>query len=128
MNYVLQRVEGHFIRGYGDRTREADIYLLEGAAAKAMDYLQKDKESLERLGKVKELINGFETPYGMELLATVHWVMKRYPEQSKELTFVVEHIQNWNARKKELFTEKHIEKVVNYLESMNLRKSRISKK
>jgi len=119
LNHVLQRVEGHFIRGYGDRTREADIYLLEGAAPKAIDYLQKDSESLERLGKVKELINGFETPYGMELLATVHWIMQQYPEQSMELSFVVEQIQNWNARKKELFTEKHIEKVWNYLKSKN---------
>jgi len=117
LNHVLQRIEGHFIRGYGDRTRESDIYLLEGAASKAIDYLQKDSESLERLGKVKKMIHGFETPYGMELLSTVHWVLKQYPEQSRDLSFVVQHIQNWNARKKELFTEKHIEKVWNYLHS-----------
>lgn len=120
LNHVLQRIEGHFIRGYGDRSREVEIYLLEDAAERAIAYLQKDGESLSRLKKVNEIIQGFETPYGMELLATVHWVMKQYPEQSLDLSFVTEQVQNWNDRKKELFSAKHIEKVWHYLLSMNL--------
>ncbi|WP_318617084.1 macro domain-containing protein [Sporosarcina sp. YIM B06819] len=120
LNHVLQRIEGHFIRGYGDRTRGADIYLLEEASDKAVKFLQNDPESFERLRKVKKIIHGFETPYGMELLSTVHWVMKQNPEQSQDLSFVTEQIQNWNLRKKELFTAKHIEKVWHYLISINL--------
>ncbi|MBO0601186.1 macro domain-containing protein [Sporosarcina sp. E16_3] len=119
LNHVLQRIDGHFIRGYGDRTREAEIYILDGAAERAMKSLQKDKDSLERLERVKEIIHGFETPYGMELLSTVHWVMKHSPDRSEDLSFVTEQIQNWNMRKKELFTEKHIEKVWHYLQSIN---------
>lgn len=120
LNHVLQRIEGHFIRGYGDRSREAEIYLLEDAAERAIAFLQKDGESLKRLKRVNEIIQGFETPYGMELLATVHWVMKHYPEQSMDLSFVTEHVQNWSDRKKELFSAKHIEKVWHYLLSLNI--------
>ena len=120
LNHVLHRMEGHFIRGYGDRTREVGIYPLDDASEKAAKFLQKDQQSLDRLRKVKEIIRGFETPYGMELLATVHWVMKKNPEKSGDISFVTEQIQNWNVRKKELFTAKHIEKVWSYLNSMNL--------
>ncbi|MCC5669167.1 hypothetical protein LC653_36310 [Nostoc sp. CHAB 5784] len=31
-------------------------------------------ETQKRLERVSNLIIGFETPYGMELLVTVHWV------------------------------------------------------
>jgi O-acetyl-ADP-ribose deacetylase (regulator of RNase III) len=31
LNHVLQRVEGHFLRGYGDRTGKASVYLLPNA-------------------------------------------------------------------------------------------------
>ncbi|WP_255473303.1 hypothetical protein [Planomicrobium sp. CPCC 101110] len=118
LNHVLQRIEGHFIRGYGDRSREAEIYLLEGAASWAETILEKDQDSLERLKKVKELIQGFETPYGLELLATVHWVMKNNSESARDLTFVTKEVQNWNERKKKLFSTKHIEKVWHYLQSL----------
>ena len=120
LNHVLQRIEGHFIRGYGDCSREAEIYLLEGAADRAIASLQKDSDSLERLKRVKELIQGFETPYGMELLATVHWVITQHPEQSMDLSFVTEQVQNWSDRKKELFSAKHIEKVWQYLSSLKI--------
>ena len=120
LNHVLQRIEGHFIRGYGDCSREAEIYLLEGAADRAIASLQKDSDSLERLKRVKELIQGFETPYGMELLATVYWVITQHPEQSMDLSFVTEQVQNWSDRKKELFSAKHIEKVWQYLSSLKI--------
>ncbi|MGE6371003.1 type II toxin-antitoxin system antitoxin DNA ADP-ribosyl glycohydrolase DarG [Planococcus kocurii] len=119
LNHVLQRIEGHFIRGYGDRSSEAEIYLLEDAADHAIAFLRRDRESLKRLKKVNEIIQGFETPYGMELLATVHWVVKQYPERSMDLSFVTEQVQNWSNRKKELFSAKHIEKVWRYLLSLN---------
>ncbi|WP_404406872.1 hypothetical protein [Jeotgalibacillus malaysiensis] len=34
LNHVLQRIEGHYIRGYGDGTREAEIYHIDDAAEK----------------------------------------------------------------------------------------------
>jgi hypothetical protein len=56
------------------------IRILPQAIAAADDYLTKNAsaygESMKRLDQVKHLIEGFETPYGLELLATVHWLMK----------------------------------------------------
>ena len=74
LNHVLQRIEGHFIRGYGDRSHGAQIDLLPDAASKAESILAGDPEAVARLERVSRLIDRFETPYGMELLATTHWV------------------------------------------------------
>jgi hypothetical protein len=36
-----------------------------------------DDKTRRHFGRVVELVQGFETPFGMELLATVHWVATR---------------------------------------------------
>lgn len=118
LNFVLQRIEGHFIRGYGDRNRSAEIYLTKDAGETARHYLSNDEDSKERLSKVQKIIRGFETPYGMELLATVHWIMKKYDSSSSKE--IVNEVHSWNKRKKELFPSKHIEKAWNHLRQLSL--------
>ena len=68
LNHVLQALEGHYIRGYGDRTQGAEIYLLDGAAEEAENFLSHDEEALNNLQRVADLMYGFETPYDLELL------------------------------------------------------------
>lgn len=119
LNHVLLRMEGHFIRGYGDRNREAEIYLLPNAADEADQYLQNDTNSEKRLSKVQEIIRGFETPYGMELLATVHWIMKENDEAQQNLDLVIEEVQNWNERKRKVFKPNHIEKTWNHFRQLD---------
>src|SRR5699024_3818825 len=43
LNHVLQRIDGHFIRGFGDRSRNAEIYLIKGAAEEAVFFLKEDE-------------------------------------------------------------------------------------
>ncbi|MCH8937244.1 MAG: macro domain-containing protein, partial [Gemmatimonadetes bacterium] len=77
LNKVLERIEGHFTRGYGDSQKpDQELELLPGAIAKADRAIEKHRESAARLERVAELIHGYETPYGMELLSSVHWVAK----------------------------------------------------
>ena len=53
-----------------------------------------------------ELIKGFETTFGMELLSTVYWVATR--EEAKTLDEAVSKIYAWNDRKR-MFEPRHIE-------------------
>ncbi|MCL6625198.1 type II toxin-antitoxin system antitoxin DNA ADP-ribosyl glycohydrolase DarG [Alicyclobacillus shizuokensis] len=115
LNYVLQRIEGHFIRGYGDRSKEAQIYLLPKAAEQARAVLASDPASLEHLSRVQQIIEGFETPYGMELLATVHWLCHKHPSIRSNPERVVEAVHNWNERKKRLFQPVHIRIALEHL-------------
>ncbi len=111
LNKVLQAIEGHFTRGYGDSPKpDRDIELLPGAIEAADAFLAKEaeKSSLERLHKVAELIEGFETPYGMELLSSVHWVVRHGEPPAHSVESAVTAVHRWNDRKRQMFPPKHI--------------------
>lgn len=113
LNKVLELLEGHYIRGYGDgssKAQSAEIYVLPEGRDAAQKCLATDPEAQKRLQRVGDLIFGFETPYGMELLATTHWVGQEHPkasEDSKEAVFLV---HQWSERKRQLFKPEHIRK------------------
>jgi len=110
LNHVLQRLEGHYLRGYGDRSGKADIHLLSTVTDEAESVLADDREALERLKRVGCLIEGFETPAGMELLATVHWVMVHDLGAAADLSITIASVQRWSQRKRELFSPNQIGK------------------
>ena len=51
------------------------------------------------------MVEGFESSYGLELLATVHWVVTR--EEAQTLDDVIGRTYAWNDRK-EQFTQRQI--------------------
>ncbi len=107
LNKVLEVLEGHFIRGYGDNQKpDVEIELMKGAIQKANTFLDNHPEAKPELEKVATLVDGFETPYGMELLSSVHWVVKH--ETGPKETTVIEQVLSWNERKKRLFRPDHI--------------------
>ncbi|MFK0572613.1 hypothetical protein [Endozoicomonas sp.] len=72
---LLQNMAGHFISGLGDdENPEREIELLPGAVDEAEAYIGNDPVALSRLEEVSRLMDGYETPYGMELLTSVHWI------------------------------------------------------
>lgn len=108
LNHVLQRLEGHFVRGYGDRSREASIQVLSEGRKEVGAYLADDDATLRRIEAVNDLIEGYETPHGMELLATVHWVMIENPQARADVQRAVRDVHDWNGRKARVFPEHHI--------------------
>jgi O-acetyl-ADP-ribose deacetylase (regulator of RNase III) len=108
LRHVLSRIEGHFITGYGDAEDRPDrrIELKPNASDLAEDYLKKHGETREKLDRVGDVIEGFETPYGMELLSTVHWVATREGAQTED--DVLSRTYGWNERKK-MFKSDHIQ-------------------
>lgn len=113
LNKVLEVMEGHFIRGYGDSQKpDAEIELLSGAVDEASMFLADKRDSLARLDQVADLIEGFETPYGMELLATVHWVAHYGGRQGEapavNMDAAIDVVHAWNPRKQNIFKPDHI--------------------
>ncbi len=100
LTHVLRQVEGHFISGYADGGDQPDkaLELVPGAVSDAANFLEDDRETKTRLNRVGDLVAGFETPFGLELLATVHWVAKNEGASTARDAFA--KVRAWNDRKK----------------------------
>lgn len=107
LRHVLSHIEGHFITGYGDAGDAPDkqIELKAEAAERAERFLADRPETRDRFNRVVDLIGGFETPYGMELLSTVHWVARQ--EAAANAEEATEKTYAWNERKR-MFRADHI--------------------
>jgi O-acetyl-ADP-ribose deacetylase (regulator of RNase III) len=115
LRHVLTHIEGHFIIGYGDAADNPDKSIEPKAEAitEAEKFLKNHPKVHVRLDQVAKLIEGFETPYGMELLATMHWVTKH--DRAVDLADATQKVYAWNDRKK-MFKQKHLQIAWNTLE------------
>jgi len=125
LNHALEPLEGHYLRGYGDRTQQvlklSPITLMPGAADEAQDWIEKhpDDGTADRINAVSELVTGFASAYGVELLATVHWTATREAAgQPVDPVVLTGLIGSWNERKGRLFTEAHVGKAISRLEDL----------
>jgi hypothetical protein len=120
LRHVLTQLEGHFTLGFadGEDAPEKPINLLEQGIEEAEEYLEQHPTTRLHFERVAELIEGFETPYGMELLATVHWVVAK--EGARNLAEAVKAVQEWSDRKRDLFSAKHIDLAWTVLHKRNL--------
>ena len=107
LRHVLHRVEGHFISGFADGGDEPNkrLELVPGAIEDATTFLGSHPQTNGRFSQVANLVEGFESPLGLELLSTVHWVVR----QEKASTFddIVKRTYAWSKRKTQ-FTRRQI--------------------
>lgn len=108
LSHVLNHMEGHMLSGYADGGDKPDkqIQLVPGADIDAVKYLSKHTKTIERINRVANLIDGFETSFGMELLSSVHWVVNE--EKAKSQDDIINHIYKWDTGKRK-FSHRQIE-------------------
>jgi hypothetical protein len=76
-------------------------------------FLAGHPDTKSRLERVAALVDGFETPFGLELLATVHWLAAHESiAGADELTRAT---YAWNERKKQ-FTDRQIRLAIDRLQ------------
>lgn len=94
-------LESHLISGYADGgdAPTKQLHLVPGALEGAVAFLQHHAETERRFEKVSGLVEGFESPFGLELLATVHWIVKN--ETVRTVEDLISKIYAWNERKKQ---------------------------
>jgi O-acetyl-ADP-ribose deacetylase (regulator of RNase III) len=108
---VLRHLEGHFLEGSGDglNSPETPIRLIPAGVAEAEEALAEGTETIDRFERVARLVEGYETPYGLELLSTVHWVATLERPPAKNPVEAMSLIQMWSPRKGDLMTREHVE-------------------
>jgi len=99
LRHVLSEIEGHFITGYGAGGDEPgkSLDLAAGAVEQARAVLEERPEARGRFERVAGLVEGFESPFGLELLATVHWLAVHEGVSSEEE--IVDRTYAWHERK-----------------------------
>jgi len=108
LRHVLTKMDGAYLQGVGDGAKPSEITIVSSALQEAEIFLasQEDRETAQRVEKIARLIDGFETPYGMELLATVHWVATE--NSAVDHREIVHRVHGWNERKRQIMKPAHI--------------------
>ena len=123
LGHVLDSLEGHHLTGLGDRsarvTEFAPINPIDGSVDAAEHLLTEHPSDLHRLTALLDLVEGFETPYSLELLATVHFASWHSPETG-DVTTLTDRVASWSLRKARLFTAKHVSLAANRLAERGL--------
>jgi O-acetyl-ADP-ribose deacetylase (regulator of RNase III) len=112
LRHSLIQMENHLTRGFGEGRDDPStpIEVLPGAIESANNFLADRDDTIDRLKGVAHLIRGYEDPYGMELLSSVHWVMAHNSEAKADASVAVAAVHAWNARKRKLLKSEHLRK------------------
>jgi hypothetical protein len=118
LRHVLHAVEGHLVSGYfdGGDAPDKQLQLVPGALEDANAFLRDKTETQARFARVSDLVEGFESAFGLELLSTVHWIVST--EQVRSIDDMVAQTYAWNDRKKQ-FSRRQIALAVDVLSRKN---------
>ena len=99
LRHVLREIDGYFVSGFGDggESPSKGLTLVPGAVEEAGAYLAAHEHTRQRFDRVATLVEGFESPFGLELLSTVHWVVTDRGITAPDA--VAEAVYGWNERK-----------------------------
>jgi O-acetyl-ADP-ribose deacetylase (regulator of RNase III) len=114
LRHVLREIEGYYLSGFagaGDKP-DQELELVPGAVRDAGTFLAEHADTRRRFERVAELVEGFETPFGLELLSTVHWVATRGGLSTPGE--VVRATYEWGERKRQ-FSEEQLLLALNHL-------------
>jgi hypothetical protein len=117
LTHVLVKMEGAYLTGLGDLDSPSEIRVEPAAVELATAFLNESgAATASRVERISRLIEGYETPFGMELLATVHWAADQIGPKAS-LDTVCSFVGGWNERKRKLMSRHLVERAFERLHS-----------
>lgn len=118
LRHVLNAIEGHFVTGYfdGGDAPDKELSIVPGTLDQTKSVIESNSKIKGNLDRVSDLVEGFESPFGLELLSTVHWIIEN--EGADSLDELVDKTYEWNSRKRQ-FTRRQLELAANVLREKN---------
>jgi O-acetyl-ADP-ribose deacetylase (regulator of RNase III)/uncharacterized protein YwgA len=119
VRHVLYALNGQFINGVAlksnrpfepielniERSGEVEQFIKEQISA----------DQRKRLEILTELLDGFQSPAGLELMASLDFLIRE--NKTFEIGILSEALKNWSSRKKRLFTNHQISATLNRLQT-----------
>lgn len=106
VKHVLYYLNGSYIMGYSSKDKKPfeELGLIPDAELDVIEFLDKPenvtlKNTVER---TKSFLTGFYSPFGLELLSTIDFIMSEKNARTPEA--ITAELANWSDRKKTLFT------------------------
>ena len=121
---VLQGMEGRYTSGFGDGSASAlsldPIQVTAEGERELARYLASDagREVDDLAARVLTLTDGYEDPYGVELLASTWYVAHTQPSQDPAA--IAQGVRSWTKRKGKIFTDQHVSAALRHFEAVAL--------
>jgi O-acetyl-ADP-ribose deacetylase (regulator of RNase III) len=120
VKHVLYYLNGSYIMGYSSKDKKPfeELGLIPDAEKDVNEFLDKVENSEYKsvVEKTKNLLKGFYSQFGLELLSTIDFIITEKNANTQE--DITKELENWSDRKKTLFTNpKFIQIAINKLNS-----------
>lgn len=118
VRHVLYAMNGYYLKGYEQKEAKPfeTLELVPSKKEEVEKFISTEISASEktRLEKVANLIEGFESPYGLELLATIDYLAKE--NNTLEAQEIQSALNKWSFRKENLFPPNHINLAIEHLQ------------
>ncbi len=127
VKHLLYYLNGSYILGYSSKDKKPfeEIGLVMDSENEVLEYLKNlpNQEYLEIIEKTKNFLDGFYSPFGLELLSTIDYISEK--ENTKDSEMIISKLNDWSNRKTELFSNHDfvniaLERINNFSDSFEL--------
>ncbi|MFE4373246.1 macro domain-containing protein [Streptomyces sp. NPDC056835] len=110
LDRAIAALEGHYVSGFGDGTRgsSAPLSPVSDAVDRAVELLGTDTQFNAAIQRLDRLVDGYEHPYGMELLGTLLFASEALTSRSTTYATAAAYVKEWTPRKQRMFTDAHL--------------------
>ena len=118
--HLLKYLNGYYIWFKEEDNKPGNVVSIDSKNyQKVEDYIANKitDDQKKRINKVLKAIEGFESPYGLELLATVDFVIQQTKTTQYEV--IERDIHNWTNRKRTIMKPYHIQVATKQVTSFN---------
>ena len=116
IRYLLNTLNGSYIMGYSDMNKKPfePLTLVADGYNMVVEYIESKPELKEITTKTAALLEGFYSDFALELLSSVDYIINT--ENVSEEQFVINKLNDWNNRKRSLFSNtKYIDISISHL-------------
>jgi O-acetyl-ADP-ribose deacetylase (regulator of RNase III) len=119
VRHVLYALNGQYLQGVSLKSNRPfdpiELHLDRAAEVNRFIAEQTSTDQRERLKTLHELLDGFQSPAGLELLASLDFLIRE--NKRLDIDLLSDLLKNWSGRKKRLFTNHQIVAALKRLEA-----------